>query len=308
MRKLLAIILLICVMTSCLSGCVISLDDTTRPVNNDNINNTQPDPENGEGTKPSNDATEPPVSKDVTVEETVLYDQNDVKITLKSMSEGWLGMEFKLLVENNTSHNIVLSAGLFVVNGITVSGSAYIDVAAGKKSNDELVFYTSELEQAGITTISTVKAVDAYVFDSDTYETMFDTPMEFATSAVGYVQQIDDSGDVLMQEAGVTVTAKYITDDIFGEALLLCVRNETGKDIVLTAENVSVNDYTVTAWLYEKIIDGTVRYSTMYLFSSEMEKNDIDVVETIAFNLEVINANTYDRIAESDEILVRVGN
>ena len=72
----------------------------------------------------------------VSIEEQVLYDENDIKITATGIEDGWLGTELKLLIENNTDQSITVQAKNANVNGYMVTTMMSADVAAGKKAND----------------------------------------------------------------------------------------------------------------------------------------------------------------------------
>ena len=306
MKKAFLIILALVILCGSLAGCIELPVEVTQNVHNGNQNGGQ-NTGNGTGntTAPNAVATSP---QEVTVEKTVVYDQNNVKITVTGLENGWLGKELKLLVENNTTHNIALSADEFIINGITVIGFAYIEVAAGKKANGSFEFYSTTMEVAGIDTFATIDAPDAHIVDTDSYDTLMQTPFSVVTSAgADYQQPIRDDGDVIFQEAGVTVIAQKYTHDIWGPAIRLVVKNETGKNIIVSAENVSVNDFTISAWLYDTVYRDTVRFCELDLFDSGLEENGIEKVQYVTFTLEIIENATWDRIAVSGELKVIVG-
>lgn len=241
----------------------------------------------------------------VELEEQVVYDDNDIKVTVTGLTEGYSGMEVKIRVENNTENNIVLSGDVFIVNGICMNGWLYTEVAAGKKANDSITFYFDYLEVAGIEAIATVSCVDAHIVDTDSFDTLFETPFAFETSiADDYVQKIDDSGEVLFQDAGVTVIYKTMAQNSMGEQVILLVKNETGKNITVEMDDVSVNGYTVSAWSYDSLPADTVCFTVLDIYSSTLEENEIEKVEEVCFYVEVLDADNWDEICTSDELTV----
>ena len=243
----------------------------------------------------------------VTIEKKVIYDTDGVTVTVTGIEEGWTGTEIKLLVENATDRNIAVSGDNIIVNGVTMSAYLYIDVAAGKKTNSTMSIYSDNLEAAGIERIATLNAKDAHIVDTDSYETLAAAPFEIVTSiGSDYVQEIDDSGDILFESNGVSVIAKIITDSLFGEEVMLLVKNTSNEDITVEAENISVNGFTVDGWMYDTVYAGTVRFCEMDIYSSSLEENGITEVEDVCFTINLINPNTYSRIAKSDEIQVVV--
>lgn len=82
----------------------------------------------------------------VTIEEQVLFEGNDFKITATGIEDGLFGTDLKLLIENNSSQNITVQARNSNVNGFMVETMMSADVAAGKKANDSLTFETTGLK------------------------------------------------------------------------------------------------------------------------------------------------------------------
>lgn len=306
MKKILALLLVAAVLVTC-TACFEGEGDSTIRATGGGDKPTQSQ-DNSQPTSATTPTTEPNKNEEITIAETVIYDDNGVKITVKGLDEGWTGPELKVLVENSSDKNIVFSGSEYVVNGVTISGYAYIDVAAGKKTNGAISFSQDDLETAGIHCMATIMGMDFHVTDSDSYTTMFDVPFSLVTSiAEGYVQEIDDSGDVLFEEAGVTVIAKSLHEDLFGYTVVLLVKNNTGKDVIINAENISVNGYTISGWLYDNVYADTVRFCEIILSTADLAENEIEKVEKVTFTVNVIDPDTFARIAESDEIGISVG-
>lgn len=310
MKKLIAMLLVLCLCATMFAGCSVRVGNErpvsgTKPAQNEGTEAPRKDKDQGKN-KPAETnppETNPSKTGDVSVEETVLYEANGVRITLKSLdTDGFMGPEFKLLVENDTDQNIMLTDNGLVVNGVTLSGGMYISVAAGKKANDTLEIYNDALETAGIEQIATVMC-DAYIFDSDTYETMDEFRFTINTSiADTYVQEIDEHGDVILDQDGITVIAKSLSDSLFGNKVVMLVKNDTGKDIRMSADNVSVNGFMVSAWMYDTVYAGTVCFCELEISGSDLEDNDIEQIDEITFTLEAFDIESYRTITASGEI------
>ena len=112
-----------------------------------------------ESTKESSDFNQ------ATIDEQVLYDDNDIKITATSLEDSLFGSDLKVLIENNSSQNITVQARNANVNGYMVSTMMSDAVASGKKANGELTFETSGLKDCGIEQIGTIEFI-FHIFDS----------------------------------------------------------------------------------------------------------------------------------------------
>lgn len=291
MHKLLSLMLVLCLL---LTGCASAMPEPTKattPV-------TAPAPtETTAPTKPKSD---------VTLENQVIYDKEGVRITVTGMEEdAWTGTKIWMMLENNTDRNLLLTGDVFVVNGITVQAYLYAEVAAGMKANDSLELFTDVLDMAGIEKIATVQGYDTRLVDSDSLDTVAKIPLSLETSvAETHTQEIDDSGEEVFSKDGVTVIARVISEEFYGQAVHLLVKNETGKDIIVEAENISVNGFTVDAWLYDTVCKDTVRFSELDLFASGLQDNGIETVENVTFTLRFLDDTTYETLMKSDVLTI----
>ena len=245
---------------------------------------------------------------DVTVAEAVLYDQEGVKITVTGMETSFNGVDVKVLVENNTMKNLAVSCDNFVVNGITMYGYMYIDVAAGMKSNDSIFFSNEDLSQAGIEKLSTIESYNAHLVDTDTYMTIKEINFDITTSAIDYFQLLDESGAVLYDQKGLTVIAKTITEEYYGGCAVVLVKNNTGKDIIVQADDLSVNGFTITPLCSADIRNGSARFVEIDVTETDLEENGIEEIENITFTLSAINPKTFSDYFETDRLEMTVTN
>lgn len=109
----------------------------------------------------------------VSVDEQVLFDANDIKITATGMTDGYTGTELKLLIENNSAQPIMVQARDASVNGYMVDTVMSADVAAGKKAIGAVQFFSTDLEENAITDITDVE-LHFHVFDAS-WNTVFDS-------------------------------------------------------------------------------------------------------------------------------------
>ena len=248
------------------------------------------------------------VASEPILAEQVIYDEEGIRITVKGIEENTAnGAAIPVLVENRTDRNIVFSGDLFVVNGVTIPGYLYAEAAAGTKTNDAIEFFTDVLDSASISHIGTVRSYDARIVDTDTYETMALVPTELMIARGGTGEDLpEDSGVLLYEQAGITVMAQMISDAFYGKTARLLVKNETGRDVIVEAEHISVNGYTVDAWLYDTVVKDTVRYCQLDLFETGLAENGIDQVETISFRMNILDATSFETITQSEVLTVEV--
>lgn len=299
MKRLICVFLVALLMIGLLPGCSAEEDKPVSSANADNITDNSAVEENA--------VVESKEPEKITIEEAVVYDKDGVKITVSGMEDGWTGPEVKFLIENATDKNIAISGDTAIINGVTIPVYLYIDVAAGKKTIDTMTIYTSNLEIAGIEKIATINVKDAHIVDTDSYNTLADAPFEIVTSVgTDYVQEVDDSGEVLFEANGISVIGKVFKDSLFGEEVILLVKNNSEKNVTVQAENISVNGFTIDGWMYDTVYSGTVRFCSLGLYSTSLEENEITKVEDVCFTINLIDPNSFSRLAQSDEIQIIV--
>ena len=264
-----------------------------------NVNGDSSGETNGTGT--SNDSGSS--DEEVTIAETVLYEADGIKVTAKSLADGLFGTEVKLLIENDSSKNILITSSSVSANGYMMPTAAlYAEVAAGKKANESLTLMSSELDQCGIETLAELQFY-LQIQDPETWETIKTTDLiTLATSASGYAQPVDDSGDVLYNENGYKVVCKGLKQDIIWDGtVVFYMENNSNKAVSIYAENVSVNGFMQEVGLWSDLRPSTKMIDGMSMIDlSDLEITNIDEIKTIEFNLRIVDAETWEEIVTTD--------
>lgn len=247
--------------------------------------------------------TEDNVVAEITVAETVLYDVDGVKVTATGYEEGWTGPEIKILVENNSDKNVLITSDSVSVNGYMMPFAAlYAEVAAGKKANETLSLMSSELDRSGIDVLAELQFY-LQIQNPETWETVATSELvTLTTSAAPYEQPVDDSGDVLFDSNGIRIICKGLKQDIIWDGtVVFYMENNSGKEISIYAENVSVNGFMQDVGLWSDLRPGTKLIDGMSMIDlSDLEIESIDQIENIEFNLRVVDANTWEDIVTTD--------
>ena len=264
-----------------------------------NVNGDSSGETNGTGTNNDSGSSD----EEVTIAETVLYEADGIKVTAKSLADGLLGTEVKLLIENDSSKNILITSSSVSANGYMMPTAAlYAEVAAGKKANESLTLLSSELDQCGIETLAEMQFY-LQIQDPETWETIKTTDLiTLATSATGYTQPVDDSGDVLYNENGYKIVCKGLKQDIIWDGtVVFYMENNSSKAVSIYAENVSVNGFMQEVGLWSDLRPSTKMIDGMSMIDlSDLEITNIDEIKTIEFNLRIVDAETWEDIVTTD--------
>lgn len=128
-----------------------------------------------------------PFSPTATMEETVLVDESDIKITATNLAYTAYSVKLNLTIENNTAQNLSFYSGTLAyscnsVNGYMISGG-YLntDVTAGKKTNETVTFDAAELGLMGIRDIADIE-IGFEIIDDNHDDYLLTGPRQIKTS------------------------------------------------------------------------------------------------------------------------------
>ncbi|MBQ8403106.1 MAG: hypothetical protein IJX55_01610 [Clostridia bacterium] len=248
-------------------------------------------------------------NKETTISEQKCFEYNGMVVTAKSFVDDWLlGEGIKILVENNSSKDYTVSTEAVIVNNCMSSSLFVCEVAAGKKANETLYFSFSDFEKAGISNIGQIE-IYFYVYDSNTYDTVYTA--ECVVIKTSNYNEMDtsviDDGYVLYDSKGIKIVGKYVDENtLLGSSVLLYVENTSGKNITVSCEDMSINGYMVTGYLYSTVYSGKYAVDEISILSSDLEENDITKIEEVELKFHIYNADTYDTIVDTDAITFKV--
>lgn len=244
------------------------------------------------------------------IENEIVYDMNGIKITTVGFNEsGMWGPEIKMIIENSTEKDLVFSGYDYVVNGITLEGSAHIAVNAGTKAAGSIFLLESELKTAGIKNIATVAAYDFSAYDADTYNVIHNISFEIHTSiADTYKQAIPPHENILFQQDGITISPYGMAETLMYQSIVLMVTNEYGEDILVSSDKASVNGFTVSTYAGDEIYKNTVRFWRIDIPNHYLKDCGIDSIEKATFSLEIRDVGLNKVIAETGDFQIYLKN
>lgn len=240
-----------------------------------------------------------------TIEEQVLIDKDGLKITATGLSQDVIfGTGLKLLIENDTDKDLGIGCDALIVNDYMITELFSATVAAGKKSNETMHLLSNELEAAGIDNIGQIE-IYFRTFDSSSYQTVesFDKVTVQTSEFANMDTKAMDDGKELYNQDGVRIVGKYVDENSFwGAAILLYLENNTGKNIGIGCDDMSVNGFMMTPLFSATVYDGKMSVNGITLMASELEENNITSIDEVELKFRIYDAQSYSTIAETDAI------
>lgn len=240
----------------------------------------------------------------LSIEEQVLWEVNDVKLTATAIEEDSIfGTGIKILAENNSDKDVSFFCDALIVNDYMISDLMSINVTAGNKVNDTIDLFSSELEAAGIDKIGKIEMY-IHMSDPDTYETIEKSEcITIKTSLFDEIDtEADTSGTVLLEQDGIKIIGKYVDEDSFwGAAALLYIENNSDKNIIVQTDDVAINGFMISSICSQDVYAGKKAFATVDFLSSSLEENNITSVDTVEMKFQVLDED-YNHIIDTDKI------
>ena len=231
----------------------------------------------------------------------VLYDEGGIRITSKGLGlDEYDELALGVLIENDTDKNITVDISKAAINTYVLDPIFYKDVEPHSKKLEVLEFYTSDINDIGLTNIG---ELDLYcsILDVDVYEMIAEPVVRIETSDYAVMDtpappegfQLVNSDGVLILALGISDPDSYSQDQ---EMQFYC-RNETDKDLTLVINDVVVNDVPfdkVSAYI--EMPAGTKAYRSMFIWGDNLKENGLTQTDTIKFSISAYDSLTNDMV------------
>lgn len=224
-------------------------------------------------------------NKNASISETVMYDENGVKITATGLDYTNYSVELNLVLENNSGKDLSFISGSMgyscnSVNGYMVSdGYLNCDVANGKKANDTISFSYDNLMICGISEIADIEI--GFDISDESYKRTYTGPIQLKTSVFEshdyskdyYIESITKramrnafdykvvhfSQDCLYDINGVKhLSSGLMINHNEEPAVLLEFENTTSETVHLATLDISINDLVInsSSWSSDTVNPG----------------------------------------------------
>lgn len=292
MKRLLAIILTIFVLFT-LIACV---EET--PSNDSGVVSEQNENSDKETGAIETSNTE---KNEISFEEMIAVDNTECLIKIKEIDpDNIWGYTIKVQLENkSTDKTYMFSVESAAVNGVQCDPFFATEVAAGKKSNDEIIFTDKALEKNGVGDYTDIE-LTFRVYDSNDWladevaeETIHIYPYG-ENKASKFVREIKASDNLIVDNEYVSVVVMgYEEDEIWGYTVNMFLLNKTDKDIMFSVDEASVNGFMIDPFYAKTVYGGKCAFSSMSWSNTALEENDITDVEKIEFKFRAYDNNNW---------------
>ena len=253
----------------------------------------------------------------------VIIDKDGIKVTaVEFKNDVDLGeladyfSQLQLKVENNSGKTLLFVAQRLYVDGkeMAVDGDREVTMAHGKSELINLKIANTGLESAGIEEINEIDLTLAFFDPSASMATPEYTYMEGESLTIHIEdnkteeedktdeeedkeeeKQEAELGSVILDEAGVKITAKeFVPDGTLGAELKLYIENSSGKDLEIQCRDAVVNEYMVETTMSAAVLNGKKANDKLIFDKASLEENNIEEIKTIEFSFHIFEKDKYD--------------
>ena len=253
-------------------------------------------------------------TEEVDFSEIVVVDNDEcvIKITGIEPDNLW-GYTLKALLENKSADKTYMFAvDRASVNGVQCDPLFATEVAAGKKSNEEISFLSDELEENGVGDYTDIE-LSFRVYDSNDWladavatETVHVYPYG-EDKVVKYVRETKETDNIIVDNEFVTVVVTgYEHDSIWGYTANLFIVNKTDNNMMISADEVSVNGFMVDPFYATSVSAGKCAFSSMSWMDTTLEENGITDINEIEFRLRAYNEDDWFADDFANELITLV--
>lgn len=266
-------------------------------------------PLTGAPTAPAQMPTEPPV--DYTLSGQVLVDNESCAFTVTGTEfNEHLGLQLHVLCENKSDRTL-----MFSWNNVSVCGFMYDplwaeEVAPGKKVNTTIGIDTYALEQMHVDSVDQID-FDLWVQDSEAFMdapvvnagfTLYPTGMTAETVKFP-VYEPGAADTVIVDNEDLTFIVMNVDDELADYYTLNCyISNKTDKNLMISWDEVSVNGFMVNPFWAMSVAAGKQAYTEIIFYRSDLQEQDIEVVQDIEFRLQAYDNDNWDADYLLDEV------
>ena len=242
-------------------------------------------------------------------------DQCTIKITGIDSDDIW-GYTLKTYMENKSSDKTYMfSVESASINGVKAEPGFATEIAAGKKSNEEIHFSKDlsngkSLEAQSVGDFTDIR-LSFIVYDSEDWaadpvakETVHVYPLG-KDKAVEFVRASKDTDTVIVDNDDISVVVtNYDEGGFWGYTANLYLVNKTDKEFTYSVEEVSVNGFMVDPFWADSVCAGESAFSSISWSDSAFEENNITKVEEIEMKLRVYDAEDWSADAVYEEVVI----
>jgi archaellum component FlaF (FlaF/FlaG flagellin family) len=250
------------------------------------------------------------LNQESTVQEALVYDSENIKVTVKSLDfNAQAGPQLVLLLENANNRSVNLKLMDIVVNGFMMGDSSSFSIPAGGNELATVSVNHLALAAAGIETIQYYEFSLRIDESQDWSHSVTTERLRVETTAVqSDALAQDQQTTLLVEREGVRISLKkFDTQDSESKLILyLLVENNTDIDIAVEAQELAINGVSFRPVYRKTLLAGSKSMDMVYLLAGEESLENGHQAETLEIAFEVTNRENQNRVFKTGMLKINI--
>lgn len=234
-------------------------------------------------------------------------DENLLIAVTGSDPEGMWGYKLDVFLENKTDRELCFMINDACINGLMMDPLYQTILAPGQSSDEEVEWFQSSLDEAGITDVTDIE-LEWVVYDSQDWSADFLLEEKFHYYPLGedavqpFVREAKDTDQVLVDNDVCTIIAvKSEMDELWGYQIHLYIINKSDHGLTVGIDEAAINGEPCDPYWATMIYQDRAAFDAVTWGTTFLEAAGIDKVESAELPFIIMNSNDYsqDEIRET---------
>ncbi len=234
-------------------------------------------------------------------------DENLLIAVTGSDPEGMWGYKLDVFLENKTDRELCFMINDACINGLMMDPLYQTILAPGQSSDEEVEWFQSSLDEAGITDVTDIE-LEWVVYDSQDWSADFLLEEKFHYYPLGedavqpFVREAKDTDQVLVDNDVCTIIAvKSEMDELWGYQIHLYIINKSDHGLTVGIDEAAINGVPCDPYWATMIYQDRAAFDAVTWGTTFLEAAGIDKVESAELPFIIMNSDDYsqDEIRET---------
>ena len=234
-------------------------------------------------------------------------DENLLIAVTGSDPEGMWGYKLDVFLENKTDRELCFMINDACINGLMMDPLYQTILAPGQSSDEEVEWFQSSLDEAGITDVTDIE-LEWVVYDSQDWSADFLLEEKFHYYPLGedavqpFVREAKDTDQVLVDNDVCTIIAvKSEMDELWGYQIHLYIINKSDHGLTVGIDEAAINGEPCDPYWATMIYQDRAAFDAVTWGTTFLEAAGIDKVESAELPFIIMNSDDYsqDEIRET---------
>lgn len=227
---------------------------------------------------------------EATIEETVMWDNDHIKVTALNLTSDQTYHILNLEIENKTDSDLYVMASRTAVNSFVVEPTMGVDVPANSTVEGQFMV---RKQSVAADVIADIETIFSYSSTDRSINSKTDRVKLETSAAATFDYSYDESGTILHHADGIKIICQGFNEE--GDPMIyVSSTGELSEGCYVEVNEIYVNDKKTYSIYGAWIFTNTRNLSAMELREKDLDGNEIGKVESLKVSFKICKENVAD--------------